>query len=158
MNLTIRSITDDDLDYVTDMWDRHVSEVGGAAFDPETRMHIFGGLCRCLPALTSVCFVADVDGVTAGFVVGAVTKDAKDGSQLGDIEELYVKPNFRRMKVATALVHAITDWMREKGASTVRAQSALESTPTRAFWSTVGITSNSTALSDFTQPPDDDAR
>ncbi len=155
MNLTIRLITDDDLDYVTDMWDRHVSEVGGAAFDPETRMHIFGGLCRCLPAITSVCYVADVDGVTAGFIVGAITKHPKDGSPLGEIEELYVKPNHRRSKVATGLVHTLTDWMREKGAVAVRAQSQLDSTQTRAFWSALGISVDSVPISDLTLPPDD---
>ena len=135
---TIRLMTDDDLDAVTDLWDQHVSEVGGGAFDPDTRMRIFSALCRCLPAVDSVAYVADQNGTAVGFVVGTTSvSDMPDGKQ-GLIEELYVIPAHRRQKIGTSLVNAMSGWLQAKGANVISVQTPSESDLSTPFWSALG--------------------
>ncbi|MFN8530199.1 MAG: GNAT family N-acetyltransferase [Anaerolineae bacterium] len=136
--MQIRLMIDDDLDQVTDLWDQHVAEVGGAAFDPDSRMRIFSGLCRCLPAVESVCFVALVDQQIVGFVVGALTGKTTWAVQSGDIEEVYVIPANRRQKIGTELVKQMTEWMRAKGCETIRTRVDTEAPESRAFWKAMG--------------------
>ncbi len=146
---TIRLMNDDDLDFVTDLWDQHVTEVGGGAFDENTRMRIFGSLCRCLPAAASICYVAKQEDKLVGFIVGAVsTSEIWEGSA-GEIEELYVIPDARRQKVATSLVNAVTGWLMTKGAGMMRVQSAHNSSEAHAFWAALGWEGDLTTYSRY---------
>ncbi|MDX2163732.1 MAG: GNAT family N-acetyltransferase [bacterium] len=138
MNVNIRLMIDDDLDQVTDLWDQHVAEVGGAAFDEAARMRIFGGLCRCLPAVTSVCYVAETDGKIVGFIVAALSESALWQGQAGDIEELFVLPAYRRRRVATGLVNTVSGWLRAKGAGVLRVNADVSAADVQAFWSAMG--------------------
>jgi len=146
---TIRLMNDDDLDAVTDLWDQHVTEVGGGAFDANTRMRIFGGLCRCLPAVASVCYVAEHDGQIVGFVVGAISTSEIWEGKAGDIEELFVVPSARRQQIGTRLVEAVTGWLSAKGAGVMRVQSANDATGAREFWAALGWEGDMTHYSKY---------
>lgn len=64
--------------------------------------------------------VGEVDGMTAGFISGAVAPFLLEGRTLAQDILLYVAPEYRRSGVATTLIEAFVAWGREHGASEVR--------------------------------------
>ena len=84
---------------------------------------------RALSAITSAVIganpqlffaVAEVDGVTAGFLAGALANFLLESRTLAQDILLYVAPEHRGAGVAAALIESFVAWSREQGASEIR--------------------------------------
>jgi GNAT superfamily N-acetyltransferase len=64
--------------------------------------------------------VAEVDGVTAGFLGGAQASFLLESRTLAQDILLYVAPEHRGADVATELIRAFVEWAKVQGASEVR--------------------------------------
>ena len=64
-----------------------------------------------LEAAASKVWVADVDGVAAGFVAVRIHDDRR----IGEIDMLAVDPPHQRLGIGTALTRVALDWIRASG-------------------------------------------
>lgn len=61
------------------------------------------------------CFIAEVDGVAAGFALYCFTYSTWEGSETLYLEDLYVRPQFRGEKVGLALMRSLAARAQQRG-------------------------------------------
>jgi GNAT superfamily N-acetyltransferase len=146
----IRRIHDGEGDAVGHLWDRMCREVpdGGPLTEGGQR-----NLSRMLDVSAwhrdAFCLVA-YDGEIVGFVNGRV--DVEDGllpGQTGLIDSLYVVPSSRGKGVSTALAVAAIEWLRERGAHTIRYLSCAGAEADHQFWRSLGFEPDMVCLSSY---------
>jgi ribosomal protein S18 acetylase RimI-like enzyme len=89
----------------------------------------------------SVVLVAEVDGELGGYVFAALEplswKELRGPA--GYIHDLLVVERAARRGVATALMHAALDWLRERGAPRVLLGTAFQNAPAQALFKRLGF-------------------
>jgi GNAT superfamily N-acetyltransferase len=148
--MEIRRIHDGEGDAVGRLWDRMCREVpdGGPLTERGRR-----DLSRLLDVSAwhrdAFCLVA-CDGDIVGFVNGRL--DAEDGllpGQYGLIDSLYVVPPMRGNGVSSALAVAAIEWLRERGAHTIRYLSCADAETDHRFWRSLGFEPDMVCLSSY---------
>jgi ribosomal protein S18 acetylase RimI-like enzyme len=84
-----------------------------------------------------IVLVAEVDGDAVASVLGVI--DAFD-TDLAHLYALWVAPSARRAGTATALVNAICDWARERGAHTIELSVTIGNDPACNLYKRQGFT------------------
>ena len=78
--------------------------------------------------------IAEESGEVLGFACGVI-----QGLRVGDLTELYVRPNARRRGIARELVRAVVAGLSERGAAFVTGGVAPDNAPARNFYETAGF-------------------
>jgi ribosomal protein S18 acetylase RimI-like enzyme len=86
----------------------------------------------------SLCFVAEADGVIAGFALADETFELIDDT--GHLEWVAVAPEFRRQGVASRLITAAADALRAAGKHKVVTDIASDNPASRAMAAQLGFT------------------
>ena len=98
-----------------------------------------------LPHEREEVFVADVDGVAAGFIHVEVYSNIYFGP-VGNILGLAVKEEFRRQGFASALLKAAEEWSKEKGCIGMRLNSGGTRLGAHDFYRSQGYDNEKTQL------------
>lgn len=98
-----------------------------------------------LPHQCEEVFVADVDGVAAGFIHVEVYSNIYFGP-VGNILGLAVKEEFRRKGFASALLKAAEEWSKEKGCIGMRLNSGGTRLGAHDFYRSQGYDNEKTQL------------
>lgn len=98
---------------------------GERELDPNARPDTLRALSAITAAVTGAnpqlfFAVAEVDGVIAGFLCGALANFLLENRTLAQDILLYVAPEHRSTGVASALIEAFVAWRRAQGASEIR--------------------------------------
>ncbi len=86
-------------------------------------------------------FVAEVEGMVVGYVLGAIvdlTPDLFEHEDVGFVADIYVEPEQRRQGIARQLFSAICDWFAAQGVHQIEWQVAVANAEARRFWEAVG--------------------
>jgi GNAT superfamily N-acetyltransferase len=86
-------------------------------------------------------FVAEVDGVVVGYVLGAVIDlhpDLFDHVDSGFIADIFVDPAYRQQGIARQLVETINRWFAKQGVNRTEWQVAAANVEGIRFWEAVG--------------------
>jgi ribosomal protein S18 acetylase RimI-like enzyme len=86
-------------------------------------------------------FVAEVDGATVGYVLGAIvdlTPDLFEHEDVGFVADIYVEPALRRRGIARQLFDALCHWFAQQNVYRVEWQVAVANEEARRFWESVG--------------------
>jgi GNAT superfamily N-acetyltransferase len=148
--MEIRRINDGEGDAVGRLWDRMCRETpdGGPLTERGRR-----DLSRMLDVSAwhrdAFCLVA-WDGEIVGFVNGRVSvEDGLLPGQLGLIDSLYVVPSLRGKGISSALAVAAIEWLRERGAHTIRYLSCADAVTDHEFWRSLGFEADMVCLSTY---------
>jgi len=90
----------------------------------------------------SAVFVADAGDAVVGYVVGDLHRRPPwyPAGSFGFISDMYVRPEWRRKRVGTALVRALEQWMAGRGVTSVELLAAERNPAGLAFWRAMGYT------------------
>jgi len=87
-------------------------------------------------------FVAEMDGRAIGYSVGVLREPYPvfEPGRFGEVMDMVVSRDARRLGVGQALFTALKAWFRERGADHVELQVAHRNATSQAFWRSVGCT------------------
>jgi ribosomal protein S18 acetylase RimI-like enzyme len=131
--VNVRRATEADREMLYALWDEWVdrespvpSWVEGAR--EATRVGIDTAVC------SGSAVIAEERGEVLGFACGVM-----HGLRLGDLSELYVRPQARRRGIARELVRAVVAGLSERGAAFVTGGVGPDNTAARSFYKNVGF-------------------
>lgn len=82
-----------------------------------------------------VAYLATIDGAAAGYIAGHLTR--RYGCD-GELQYLYVTPEYRRTGVASALLRQLAEWFGEQGAERICVDVDADSPGARRFYTRHG--------------------
>jgi ribosomal protein S18 acetylase RimI-like enzyme len=144
--VVIRPATAADADSIGALWAELVAY--HRAIDPDLPMAAPDGARRYAQLLMqrlddpyTRVFVADDNGRSVGFVLGMIVDLVPDifaQEPCGFLADIYVESAYRRRGIGRALVRALVDWFKERGAPYFDWQVASSNEEGLAFWRALG--------------------
>jgi GNAT superfamily N-acetyltransferase len=149
--MEIRRIRDGEGETAGHLWDRMCQEIpDGGPLTEQGRRNLSRMLDVSAWHRDAFCLVA-VDGAEiVGFVNGRVdVEDALLPGMSGQIDSLYVVPTLRGKGISRALAEAAVEWLRERGAHTIRYLSCADAIEDHGFWQSLGFEPDMVCLSSY---------
>lgn len=147
--MEIRRIHEAEGDVVGGLWDRMCREAeDGGPLTEQGRRNLSRMLAMSAWHRDAFCLVAVEDGQIVGFVNGRTS----DGDGLlpclsGEIESLYVVPEWRGTGVSRALAQAAVGWLRDQDVHTIQHLSCADAGEDHRFWQGLGFEPDMVCLS-----------
>ena len=131
--MNVRRATDDDRKTLYALWDEWVErESPVPSWVEGARDGTQAGIDTAVRSGSAV--IAEERGEVLGFACGVM-----QGLHIGDLTELYVRPNARRRRIARELVGAVVAELSERGAAFVTGGVALDNAAARSFYESAGF-------------------
>jgi ribosomal protein S18 acetylase RimI-like enzyme len=131
--VNVRRATEDDRSILYALWDEWVErESSIPSWVEGAREGTRAGIDTAVRSGSAV--IADECGEVLGFGCGVM-----HGVRIGDLTELYVRPNARRRGIARELVRAVVAELGERGAAYVTGGVAPENVSARTFYENAGF-------------------
>ena len=134
--LTVRAATHEDVPELVALMREFYAE-SGYELDVSEAAGSFRTLIE-QPALGGV-WLADIEGRGAGYVVLSVRYAMEFGALSAYIDDLFVKPAFRRRGVATALLDALFAACTARGCASIHVEVGAANRPALALYSRFGL-------------------
>jgi len=132
-NMTIRRMTVQEAEAVMMMWDRAVVETGYQLSDT-SKQQILVNLQSYAEHEQCACFVAEMDGDLVGFITCAMTSHPIQPGYGGDIEELYVQPEYRNQGIEESLLDHAVVFLKTLGAKVIMTRVDKDDRLSVDFW------------------------
>ena len=133
--MKVRRATEDDRETLYALWDEWVArEPPIPSWVEGAREGTRAGIDTALRSGSAV--IAEQGSEVLGFACGVMR-----GLRLGDLTELYVRPEARRRGIARELVRAVVDGLSERGAAFVAGGVGPDNAPARSFYENAGFRS-----------------
>ena len=131
--VNVRRAVEDDRETLYALWDEWVErESPVPSWVEGAREGTRAGIDTAVSSGSAV--IAEERGVILGFACGVM-----QGSRIGDLAELYVRPNGRRRGIARELVRAVAAALSERGAAFVTGGVGLDNAAARCFYENAGF-------------------
>ena len=131
--MNVRRATEDDRTTLYGLWDEWVErESSIPSWVEDAREGTRAGIDAAVRFGSAV--IAEERGDALGFACGVM-----QGLRIGDLTELYVRPNARRRGIAGELVCAVIAGLRERGAAFVTGGVGPDNAPARNFYEKAGF-------------------
>ena len=131
--MNVRRATDDDRDMLYALWDEWVDrESPVPSWVEGAREATRAGIDTAVRSGSAV--IAEERGEVLGFACGVM-----HGLRLGDLTELYVRPQARRRGIARELVRAVVAGLSERGAKFVTGGVGPDNAAARSFYENAGF-------------------
>ena len=135
--IAIRRAAAGDVDTLRRLWQEYAGEV--AAYRSTGWMWTWDDVRPRLEQ--GAAFLAVVDGDAAGFLIASRSRP-----DIGHVEDVYVRPSYRRQGVATALVHHLAAAFRERGVEHIALDVDVGNDAARTLYERLGFRAYATRL------------
>ncbi|MCA9892097.1 MAG: GNAT family N-acetyltransferase [Anaerolineae bacterium] len=129
----IRSLKTEDVEQVVSLWDAACIEAVGYPLGQEDAERIADNLRRTVDHDQAHCFVVENEGILVGFVTCAISTHPVMPGALGEVEDLYVQPEFRS-GVQAELVRQAVLWLKRYPVDIIRTRVDTDEPETLTFW------------------------
>lgn len=144
--VVIRTVTEDDVDIVGDMWEKLVTlhrdlDAALPRSTPDGARLYARRIRDKIGDSSTGTFVAEVDGQIVGYVLGVVVDLAPEmfaSETAGFLADIFVEAEYRRAGVGRKLVQALGDWFQSRGVTYLELYVANSNADGRAFWASLG--------------------
>jgi len=131
--MNVRRATEDDRETLYGLWDEWVErESSIPSWVEDAREETRAGIDTAVRFGSAI--IAEERGDVLGFACGVM-----HGRRIGDLTELYVRPDARRRGIAGELVRAVIAGLKERGAVVVTGGVGPDNTPARNFYEKAGF-------------------
>lgn len=87
----------------------------------------------------TVFVVTDESNNLIGYGIGSIKKDLVTDMLYGQIEEVYVKSEYRRQQIAQSLVGNLRNWLNQENVSLIHVYVVLDNKLALNFWENTGF-------------------
>jgi len=134
----IRKMMESEAGQVLALWNENCVETAGRSLWDGELANVLRILQKYASHGNAFCLVAEEQGQLVGFVTACLLAHPVMEGQIGEIEELYVRPHTRRHGIGAALVNQAVALQRQQGASPIRTHVCADSPLAKSFWQHLG--------------------
>jgi GNAT superfamily N-acetyltransferase len=126
-----------DLNHELFEWDTRHADLLKNTWAYEEGESYFKGM---IDGVIGVCFVAEVSGILVGYLVGSIqTAESYRPIQRAELENMFVRQEYRGRGIGTALIKTFLSWSLEAGMPRVFVSSFASNTAAQGFYKKNGF-------------------
>ncbi len=150
----IRGLLQHEAEQVLALWNENCIAAGTPLPDKALKQ-ILKNLRQYASHKDAHCLVAEEQNKIIGFVTFCVTSHPVMPGLSGEIEELYVQPQFRRNGIGSELVKRAVALMKAQNAGSIHVKMCINNEGSKAFWQHLGWDSDMLVFSIYSDVPGD---
>lgn len=125
---------------ILELWNKNTIETAECELEESDREAIYKMIEEYIHSKHGAVFsVLDEKQQTIGYGIASVKQDLVSGTLIGQVDEIYVLPEYRRQKVAKNIVDALTNWINQQDISLIHVYVDLDNKLALDFWEKVGL-------------------
>ncbi|MDH4424700.1 MULTISPECIES: GNAT family N-acetyltransferase [Bacillus] len=125
---------------IVELWNKNAIETAECELDESDRKAIQEQIEQFIQSKYGVVFVAiNENQQTIGYGIASMKQDLVSDMLYGQVDEVYVAPEYRRKKVAKNLATDLMDWFNQKDISLIHVYVDLENELALEFWEKMGL-------------------
>ncbi|MEH6943828.1 GNAT family N-acetyltransferase [Bacillus sp. JJ722] len=125
---------------ILDLWNKNTIETAECELDESDRKAIYKMTEEYIHSKHGAVFIAvDENQHTIGYGIASVKQDLVSGMLIGQVDEIYVLPEYRRQKLAKNIVDTLMNWFNQQDISLVHVYVDLDNELAMAFWEKAGL-------------------
>jgi len=134
----VRKMTESEARQILALWNENCLEAAGHGLPDDESANVLRLLRQYASHRDAFCLVAEEQGQLVGFVTACLLAHPVMEGQIGEIEELYVRPLARQRGIGSALANQAVTLLRQQGASSIRTHVCADSPLAKSFWQHLG--------------------
>lgn len=125
---------------MVELWNENTIETAQCELDESDRKAIQEQIEQYIQSKYGVVFVAmNESHQVIGYSIASMKQDLVSNMLYGQVDEVYVAPEYRRQKVAKNLVDDVINWFNKKDISLTHVYVDLENESALEFWEEMGL-------------------
>ncbi|ENQ3078981.1 GNAT family N-acetyltransferase [Bacillus sp. WLY-B-L8] len=145
MNTRIKQLSKE-LDYqefikkIIELWNMNAIETAECELDESDRMGIHEQLEQFVQSKYGAVFVVTDEGQDMiGYGIASIKQDLVTDTLYGQIDEVYIREEYRRQQIAKNLVEYLTHWLNQESISSIQVYVDLDNKLALNFWENTGF-------------------
>lgn len=145
MNTCIKQLNKE-LDYqeyikkIIELWNMNAIETAECELDESDRMGIREQLDQFVQSKYGAVFVVTDEGQDMiGYGIASIKQDLVTDTLYGQIDEVYIREEYRRQQIAKNLVEHLTHWLNQESISSIQVYVDLDNKLSLNFWENTGF-------------------
>ncbi|HDX9589690.1 TPA: GNAT family N-acetyltransferase [Bacillus pseudomycoides] len=145
MNTRIKQLSKE-LDYqefikkIIELWNMNAIETAECELDESDRMGIREQLDQFVQSKYGAVFVVTDEGQDMiGYGIASIKQDLVTDTLYGQIDEVYIREEYRRQQIAKNLVEHLTHWLNQESISSIQVYVDLDNKLALNFWENTGF-------------------
>ncbi|PEZ63328.1 GNAT family N-acetyltransferase [Bacillus anthracis] len=125
---------------IIELWNLNVIETADCELDESNKKGIEEQLVELIQSRYGAVFVVmDENDNLIGYGIGSIKQDLVTDMLYGQIEEVYVKSEYRRQQIAQNLVENLSNWLNQENVSLIHVYVDLDNKLALNFWENTGF-------------------
>ncbi|MDF2084803.1 GNAT family N-acetyltransferase [Bacillus pseudomycoides] len=125
---------------IIELWNKNTIETAECELDESDREAIKEQIEQYIQSKYGVVFVVINENQQAiGYGIASMKQDLVSDMLYGQVDEVYVAPEYRRQKVAKNLATDLMNWFNQKDISLIHVYVDLENELALEFWEKIGL-------------------
>ncbi|MEH7461429.1 GNAT family N-acetyltransferase [Bacillus thuringiensis] len=125
---------------IIELWNMNALETAECELDDSDRMGIYEQLEQFVQSKYGTVFVVTDEGQDMiGYGIASIKQDLVTDMLYGQIDEVYVRKEYRRQQIAKNLVEHLMRWLNQEGISLVHVNVDIENRLALDFWENTGF-------------------
>ncbi|MDA7026836.1 GNAT family N-acetyltransferase [Bacillus sp. CLL-7-23] len=139
--MTIKQLYNDEkINQILELWNQNVKETADCELDKSERDALEEQIKQYTQSTYGAVFVViNEQDQLVGYGIASMKQDLVSDIVYGQIDEVYVAPQYRRQKMAKHLVNDLMDWFHQNAVSFIHVQVDLENESALHFWERMGL-------------------
>ncbi|MBJ8115904.1 MULTISPECIES: GNAT family N-acetyltransferase [Bacillus] len=125
---------------IIELWNLNAIETADCELEEGDKKEIEEQLVELIQSRYGTVFVVtDESNNLIGYGIGSIKKDLVTDMLYGQIEEVYVKSEYRRQQIAQSLVGNLRNWLNQENVSLIHVYVDLDNKLALNFWENTGF-------------------
>lgn len=125
---------------IIELWNQNAIETADCKLEERDKKGIEEQLVELIQSRYGAVFVVtDESNNLIGYGIGSIKQDLVTDMLYGQIEEVYVKLEYRRQKIAQSLVGNLRNWFNQENVSLIHVYVDLDNKLALDFWENTGF-------------------
>ncbi|PEA55534.1 GNAT family N-acetyltransferase [Bacillus pseudomycoides] len=125
---------------IIELWNMNAIETAECELDESDRMGIYEQLEQFVQSKYGAVFVVtDEDQDMIGYGIACIKQDLVTNALYGQIDEVYIREEYRRQQIAKNVVEDLTHWLNQEAISSIQVYVDLDNKLALNFWENTGF-------------------
>ncbi|ATH94572.1 GNAT family N-acetyltransferase [Bacillus glycinifermentans] len=125
---------------IAELWSDNAAETADCELDEEEKTAVQEQIKQYMQSKYGAVFAATNEKHQAvGYAIASLKQDLVSNTLYGQIDEIYVAPEYRRQKMAGKIAAELLNWLERKNVSFVQVYVDTDNESALAFWEETGL-------------------